>query len=63
MIERMNKNLREPDVFENVEIVYIQDENGKWTIRATVLNRRKHQGIDSVEKLKQNESLVEMRGQ
>ena len=42
MIERMNKNLREPDVFENGEIVYIQDENGKWTIRATVLNRRKH---------------------
>ena len=47
MIERMNKNLREPDVFENGKIVYIQDENGKWTIQATVLNRRKHQGIDS----------------
>ena len=47
MIERMNKNLREPDVFENGEIVYIQDENRKWTIWATVLNRRKHQGINS----------------
>ena len=47
MTERMNKNLRELDVFKNGEIVYIQDENGKWTIRATVLNRRKHQGIKS----------------
>ena len=47
MTERMNKNLREPDVFENGEIVYIQDENGKWIIWATVLNRRKHQGIES----------------
>ena len=47
MIEKMNKNLREPDIFKNGEIAYIQDENGKWTVRATVLNRRKHQGIES----------------
>ena len=47
MIEKMNKNLRELDVFENGEIVYIQDENRKLTIRVTVLNRCKHQGVES----------------
>ena len=30
--EGMNKNLRDPNIFENGEIVYIQDENGKWII-------------------------------
>ena len=41
----MNKNLRDPDIFENGEIVYIQDENGKWTVHCTILDRRKHQGV------------------
>ena len=38
----MNKNLRDPNIFEN------GDENGKWTICCTVLNRRKHQGVTLV---------------
>ena len=46
-IERIKKNLREPDVFENGEILFLQDTEGKWTIRATVINRRKHQGVES----------------
>ena len=47
MIEKMNKNLREPDIFKNGKIVYLQDENGKWTNRAIVLNQCKHQGAES----------------
>ena len=47
MIEKMKKNLREPDIFKNKDIVYIQDKNGKWTVRAMVLNRHKHQGVES----------------
>lgn len=58
-IEGLKKNLRDPDVFENGEIVYIQDENGKWTIRCIVLNRRKNQGVSSasymLKKTKQRE--------
>ena len=38
MIEKINKNLREPDIFKNGEIVYIQDNEGKWTIRVMVIN-------------------------
>ena len=47
MIEKINKNLREPNIFKNGEIVYLQDNEGKWTIRATVINRRKHLGVES----------------
>ena len=43
----MNKNLREPYIFENGEIVFLQDNEGKWTVRVTVINRRKHQGVES----------------
>ena len=43
----MNKNLREPDVFENGEIVFQQDSDGNWTIRAVLINRGKHQGVES----------------
>ena len=46
-VEKMNKNLREPDIFENGEIVFLQDNEGKWTVRVTVINRRKHQGVES----------------
>ena len=46
-MELRNKGQRDPDTFENGEIVYIQDENGKWMIRCTILNRRKHQGVAS----------------
>ena len=46
-IERINKNLREPDVFSNGETVFLQDSDGKWTIRAVVINKRKHQGVES----------------
>ena len=31
----------------NGETVFLQDSDGKWTIRAVVINRRKHQGVES----------------
>ena len=43
----MNKNLRKPDIFENGEIVFLQDNEGKLTVRVTVINRRQHQGVES----------------
>ena len=43
----MNKNLRDPETFQDGETVYLQDKDTRWTIKATVISRRCHQGIST----------------
>ena len=43
----MNKNLRDPETFQDRQTVYLQDQDGRWTIKAVVVSRRQHQGMDT----------------
>ena len=45
-IEQLNKGLRDHEIFEDGETVYLQDQDGRWTLTiAKVISRRSHQGI------------------
>ena len=53
-IEKVNKGLRRPDVFEMGNTVYLRDQEGKWNVPAKVVNQRKHQGFDTPSYLLRN---------
>ena len=46
-VEYSNRGLRKSDVFEPSEMVYLQDEEGHWTVRATIISQRTHQGMST----------------
>ena len=46
-VQRLNKVLRKPDIYNDGETVYLRDQEGKWTVRAKVINQRKYQGVET----------------
>ena len=54
-VEYSNRVLRKPDIYKPGEVVYLQDEEGHWTVRETIISQRTHQGMSTALYLLKNQ--------
>ena len=53
-LEKSNKGLRRPEIFNPGDNVYLRDHENKWKIPAKIVNQRKHAGFDTPSYLLKN---------
>ena len=53
-LEKSNKGLRKPEIFNPGDNVYLRDQENKWKIPAKIMNQRKHAGFDTPSYLLKN---------